>query len=349
MVTFPVVALIFATASFELSKTTSAVFVETGALMTNGSSPKIFFGAVNGPIFGVAFATLSGAVIVAAVNVLDASWVAVMTAFPAPTMVTLPVVAPTVATAGSDEAYVKGALEFEVGSVTVNGASPKTAGSMRNFEIVVLAGSSALFFVAIVVVVVGATYGASALYSGFARLRFSSEGKASIGLLSRPGGALNVVALRSRDSVDVVFVSTPVEDTSRFTTSPLAAATKAVTPPVASAVTFAAGASGVTSCFTTCPLAVVTVTCMFPSAEVSSEAPGPEADATKLPDARVSCTAGSFDTMEFSPTSTGMFALPGVFTCAIPVGVTANKLVVPENFNLLRCFLAPATAGLFGI
>ena len=72
-----------------------------------------------------------------------------------------------------------------------------------------------------------------------------------MGLLSRPGGALNVVALRSRDSVDVVFVSTPVEDTSRFTTSPLAAATNAVTPPVASAVTFAAGESALTSCFTT--------------------------------------------------------------------------------------------------
>ena len=88
---------------------------------------------------------------------------------------------------------------------------------------------------------------------------------------------------------------------------------------------------------------------MVPDADVSSEADGPDADATKLPDARVSCTAGSFDTMEFSPTSTGMFGLPGVFTCAIPVGVTANKLVVPENFNLLRCFFAPVAAGLFGI
>ena len=77
---------------------------------------------------------------------------------------------------------------------------------------------------------------------------------------------------------------------------------------------------------------------MFPSADVVNEAPGPEAVATKFPDANVSCTEGSFDTMEFSPTSTGMLALPGVLTCAMPVGVTANKLVVPENFSLLRVF-----------
>ena len=111
------------------------MLVETGGFKRYGSSPKVFFTKTKGPIFGTAFVTFNGVDIVAALKLDVASWETEIIVVPAPTIVILPVVAPTVATVGSDDAYTNGEFEFEVGSLATNGASPNATGSRMNLVI----------------------------------------------------------------------------------------------------------------------------------------------------------------------------------------------------------------------
>ena len=163
-----------------------------------------------------------------------------------------------------------------------------------------------------------------------------TAGSTSTALLSSPFGASNVVEFRLSGSAETDFVSVPSGATSRLTTSPVLDWASTVTPPdFSSAVMTAAGEDGVTSWVTIWPFAAWTVTAMV-SPVTSSVALGPDAVATRFPLASVRFTAGSLDTIEFAPISTGTFLLPGVFTWAMPEGVMAKMEVVPENRNFAR-------------
>ena len=80
-------------------------------------------------------------------------------------------------------------------------------------------------------------------------LRFASEGRAAISFEASSGGSSAFTALRLRTSLTIVFVSTPVEETAVFSTTPVeVAANTVIPPPVGSAFICRVGLSSDTSC-----------------------------------------------------------------------------------------------------
>ena len=77
---------------------------------------------------------------------------------------------------------------------------------------------------------------------------------------------------------------------------------------------------------------VVTET-FIPSSETDNEADGPDALATRLPEASDIVTSGSREMKLVAPTSMGMSEFPGVDIWAIPEGVRANTLAVPGKLS----------------
>ena len=107
---------------------------EVGFAIANESSPKVLVMSFNAEFSGVAFPTMSVEVIVPASKPRAAACVAVITVVPAPTIVTRPVVALTVATSGLLDEYLNPPGLFESGGSRVKGSSPNVLVATRKLE-----------------------------------------------------------------------------------------------------------------------------------------------------------------------------------------------------------------------
>ena len=137
IVTSPVEASTVATFVLVDSQVKAPVDGDVGAVMVNGTSPYVRSADESAPRVGVPRDTVSVALLVAAVCVDVAAWLAVIVVVPGLTTVTRPVVAPTVATEVSLEVHVIGADDVEVGAVTVNAADVVSTAGRVMFPITV--------------------------------------------------------------------------------------------------------------------------------------------------------------------------------------------------------------------
>jgi hypothetical protein len=131
MIHRPVVRDCLRTSSSLLVNVKAPFDVDVGRAIVNESSPNVFVMSRRAELTGEAFATINVAETVAASKPRAADCVAVIDVVPAPTIVTRPVVALTVATSVRLDEYLNPPGLFESGGSSVNASSPKVFVAIR--------------------------------------------------------------------------------------------------------------------------------------------------------------------------------------------------------------------------